>query len=106
MVRDENTIRFEEPVAVEIHDINVGGIFLTSAYEFHKDDSACVDIELVDGYHLNTMATILRVQIDSDGGIIGYGCAFEALTAAQEDAIGRYINYVQLLMRAKQGEQD
>ena len=50
--------------------------------------------------------TILRVQIDSDGGIIGYGCAFEALTAAQEDAIGRYINYVQLLMRAKQGEQD
>lgn len=106
VVRDENTIRFEEPVAVEIHDINVGGIFLTSAYEFHKDDSACVDIELVDGYHLNTMATILRVQIDSDGGIIGYGCAFEALTAAQEDAIGRYINYVQLLMRAKQGEQD
>ena len=56
--------------------------------------------------HLNTMATILRVQTDSDGVIIGYGCAFEALTAAQEDAIGRYINYVQLLMRAKQGEQD
>lgn len=106
VVRDENTIRFEEPVAVEVHDINVGGIFLTSAYEFHKDDSACVDIELVDGYHLNTMATILRVQTDSDGVIIGYGCAFEALTAAQEDAIGRYINYVQLLMRAKQGEQD
>ena len=106
VVRDENTIRFEEPVAVVIHDINVGGIFLTSAYEFHKDDSACVDIELVDGYHLNTMATILRVQTDSDGVIIGYGCAFEALTAAQEDAIGRYINYVQLLMRAKQGEQD
>ena len=52
VVRDENTIRFEEPVAVVIHDINVGGIFLTSAYEFHKDDSACVDIELVDGYHL------------------------------------------------------
>ena len=52
------------------------------------------------------MATILRVQTDSDGVIIGYGCAFEALTAAQEDAIGRYINYVQLLMRAKQGEQD
>lgn len=60
----------------------------------------------MDGYHLNTMATILRVQTDSDGVIIGYGCAFEALTAAQEDAIGRYINYVQLLMRAKQGEQD
>ena len=87
VVRDENTIRFEEPVAVEIHDINVGGIFLTSAYEFHKDDSACVDIELVDGYHLNTMATILRVQTDSDGVIIGYGCA---VRGAHRRTGGRY----------------
>lgn len=105
VVRDDNTIRFEEPIAVGIQDINVGGIFMTSAYEFQKDDSACVDIELMDGYRLNTMATILRVQKNGEGEILGYGCAFESLTAAQEDAIGRYINYEQLLMRAKKGDQ-
>ena len=53
-----------------------------------------------------TAAQFPYLVCEKDGGIIGYGCAFEALTAAQEDAIGRYINYVQLLMRAKQGEQD
>ena len=106
VVRDENTIRFEEPIPIGIHDINVGGIFMTSEYEFCKDDSACVDIELIDGYKLNTMATILRVQTNSDGETTGYGCAFESLTAAQEDAIGKYINYEQLLMRAKKGGQD
>ena len=106
VVRDENTVRFEEPVAIGIQDINVGGIFMTSEYEFQKDDSACVDIELMDEYRLNTMATILRVQTNGDGEIVGYGCAFESLTAAQEDAIGRYINYEQLLIRAKKGDQE
>lgn len=106
VVRGEDTIRFEEPVPIAVQDINVGGIFMTGPFEFRKDDSACVDIELMDGYRLNTMATVLRVQTNSEGDVTGYGCAFEALTAAQEDAIGRYINYAQLLLRAKQGEQD
>lgn len=106
IVRDDDTIRFEEPVAIGVSDINVGGIFMTSSFEFHTDDSACIDVELLDGYRLNTMATVLRVQTDSDGAVIGYGCAFESLTAAQEDAIGKYINYEQLLLRAKKGEQE
>lgn len=106
VVRDDDTIRFEEPVAIGVSDINVGGIFMTSGFEFHTDDSACIDVELLDGYRLNTMATVLRVQTDSDGAVIGYGCSFESLTAAQEDAIGKYINYEQLLLRAKKGEQE
>lgn len=106
VVRDDDTIRFEEPVAIGVSDINVGGIFMTSSFEFHTDDSACIDVELLDGYRLNTMATVLRVQTDSDGAVIGYGCSFESLTAAQEDAIGKYINYEQLLLRAKKGEQE
>lgn len=106
IVRDDDTIRFEEPVAIGVSDINVGGIFMTSSFEFHTDDSACIDVELLDGYRLNTMATVLRVQTDSDGAVIGYGCSFESLTAAQEDAIGKYINYEQLLLRAKKGEQE
>lgn len=102
VVRDEETIRFEEPASIGVNDINVGGIFMTCGYEFQKDDCVCVDIELMDNYRLNTMAHILRVQKSAEGDILGYGCSFESLTAAQEDAIGRYINHQQLLQRAKQ----
>ena len=108
LVRDDDTLRFEEPVAIDIQDINVGGIFMSSSgFEFLKDDCACVDIELNDGYRLNTMARVLRVQTGQDNQVIGYGCAFESLTAAQEDAIGKYINREQLLLRARQsGEEE
>ena len=102
VVRGEETIRFEEPAAIGVNDINVGGIFMTSQYEFAKDDSVCVDIELMDNVRLNTMASVLRVQRGQQNEILGYGCAFENLTAAQEDAIGKYINRQQLLQRAKQ----
>ncbi len=102
VIRDEDTIRFEDPAAINVSDINVGGIFITSDYEFRRDDCACVDIELLNGYKLNTMAHILRVQKDEEGNIAGYGCSFETLTAAQEDAIGKYINHQQLLQRALQ----
>lgn len=34
LVRGDDTIRFEEPVNIGIQDINVGGIFMSSSYEF------------------------------------------------------------------------
>ncbi len=102
VIRDDKTIRFEEPYPVEVHDINVGGVFITCPYELQTDDCVCVDIGLLDEYRLNTMARILRVQQNEAGEVLGYGCAFESLTAAQEDAIGKYINHQQLLQRAKQ----
>ena len=102
IVRDDETIRFEEPAAIDIQDINVGGIFMSSEFEFMKEDCVCVDVELNDGYRLNTMARVLRVQTGQENEVLGYGCAFESLTAAQEDAIGKYINHQQLLLRARQ----
>lgn len=106
LIRGDDTLRFEEPADIEIHDINVGGIFMSSGFDFMKDDSVCVDIELNDGYRLNTMAQVLRVQTDQSGNVTGYGCSFENLTAAQEDAIGMYINRQQLLQRARQNGED
>ena len=106
LVRGGDTIRFEEPVNIGIQDINVGGIFMSSSYEFMQDDCVCVDVELNDGYRLNTMARVLRVQTGQDNEVLGYGCAFESLTAAQEDSIGKYINHQQLLLRAKQNGEE
>lgn len=101
VLRDEETIRFDEPYPIEVQDINIGGIFMTMGYECERDDMVCVEIDLFIDYKLNAMVRILRVQRDDEGNIIGYGCEFQSLTAAQEDYIGKYINKVQLEQRQK-----
>ena len=101
MLRDEETIRFDEPYAIEVQDINIGGIFMSMDYECVRDDMICVEIDLFVDYKLNAMVRVLRVQRDEDGNITGYGCEFQSLTAAQEDYIGKYINKVQLEQRQK-----
>ncbi len=102
LVRDDETIRFEEPIPMDIHDINIGGVFMTSEYVFQQDDMVCIDIDLFVDYRLNAIAQILRVQKDVDGSIKGYGCQFQGLTASQEDYIGKYIYKVQFAQRQKE----
>ncbi len=102
-VRDDKTIRFDEPVNVTIKDINVGGIFVSCTdCEFIEGDLICFDIYLAADSVLNMAARVLRVQRDADGGIMGYGCEFHGITAAQEDAIGRFILKAQSNQRAKE----
>ncbi len=102
-VRDEKTIRFDVPIDISVGDINVGGIFvMCSDYEFMVGDLICVDIDLFVGTPLNAAARVLRVQRGADGSIMGYGCEFQGLTAAQEDEIGRFILKVQSEKRAKE----
>lgn len=101
-VRGEETIRFDEPESMAILDINIGGVFMTSEYEFMAEDVVCMEIDLFVDYKLNVMAKILRVQRGADGNIAGYGCEFQGLSAAQEDYIGKYINKAQYEQRQKE----
>lgn len=104
-VRDEKTIRFDEPVTIQVLDINVGGVFLMcdpDEAEFMLDDLICVEIGLFVDYPLNAAVRVLRVQRDPEGNISGYGCEFQGLTAAQEDYIGRFIYRVQSEQRQKE----
>lgn len=109
-IRGEDTYRLDEPVPIEIADINIGGIFMISPdYTFSEDDLVCVEVDLFVDYRLNAMARVLRVQTAPDGTIKGYGCEFQGLTASQEDYIGRFIYKVQSEMRQKElarGEDD
>ncbi len=105
-VRDEKTIRFDEPREINILDINVGGVFLVVEEELIPDDLVCIEVDLFSDYPLNAAARVLRVQRDPDGSILGYGCEFEGLTAAQEDYIGRYIYKVQSEIRQRKAAQE
>lgn len=108
-VRDEKNIRFDEPVPITVLDINVGGVFLNCGSEdaeFIIDDLICVEIYLFADYPLNAAVRVLRVQRNSEGEIMGYGCEFQGLTAAQEDYIGRFIYKVQSEQRQKEAARE
>lgn len=103
-VRDEKNVRFDEPVPIMVMDINVGGVFMAcdpGTVEFMIEDLICVEIYLFPDYPLNAAVRVLRVQRDHEGSIIGYGCEFQGLTAAQEDYIGRFIYKSQSEQRQK-----
>ena len=102
MVRDDETTRFEEPVPMEINDINIGGVFMVTSVPLQEDDIVCIDVDLFIDYRLNAVARVLRVQRNPDGTVKGYGCAFQGLTASQEDYIGKYIYKVQSAQRQKE----
>lgn len=105
-VRDEKTIRYDEPHSICVLDINVGGLFMTTEDEYIVDDMVCVEVDMFEDYPLNAAVRVLRVQRDGEGNIIGYGCEFRGLTAAQEDYIGRYIYKVQSEERMKRAAQE
>ena len=106
-VRDEKTVRYDEPPEISVLDINVGGIFFScETEEFMEGDLVCVDVDLFIDSPLNTAVKILRVQRNEDGSIKGYGCLFESLTGAQEDYIGRFIMKVQSEQRRKEAAKD
>lgn len=106
-VRDEKTIRFDEPVEISVRDINVGGVFVMCAdYEFMENDLICFDIDLNVDNPLNAAARVLRVQRGPDGVVMGYGCEFQGLTASQEDVISRFILKVQSELHAREREKE
>lgn len=102
VVRDDETIRFDEPVPISVKDINIGGIFMTCSTEFMEDDFVCIDIDLFIDYRLNAVVHVLRVAREPDGEIRGYGCEFQGLTASQEDYIGKFIYKTQFAQRQKE----
>lgn len=84
---------------VRLHNINLGGIFMSSPeFEFLNGD--CFDLSILDN-EVVVPAEILRTQCDENGKVIGYGCKFIRLTPAQEERIGRHIFDCQLLSREK-----
>lgn len=106
-VRDEKTVRYDEPLALTILDINVGGAFVVCPEgQFLEGDLVCMDLDLFVDNPLNVAARVLRIQRNEDGKIKGYGCEFQGLTAAQEDLISRFIIKTQTETRLKEGEKN
>lgn len=96
--REETENAFEEPLYVRIRNINLGGVFLVSNFEFKVGDVFMLTILK---NPVNVSTEVLRTQRDSEGKITGYGCRFLNLSPASEESIARFIFECQIQERER-----
>lgn len=92
--RDEKDTTFDPFVPVHIQNLNIGGVFITSDFQFEQNDIIILRVELLNKT-LDITSKVLRKQM-RDEKIVGYGCCFISLKNKQEEIIARYIHNIQL----------
>ena len=98
LTRGEETLVFEKPVQINIKNINIGGVFMMSPYEFELAD--IINLCFLDN-RITIDTEILRVQTDKENKITGYGCRFKKLPTPDEEIIARFIFELQVAEREK-----
>ncbi len=87
-VRDGKETLFDEPLTVRIKNINLGGVFMVSNFEFIVGDTFTLSLPSC-GVEVST--EVLRVQKDAEGIVAGYGCKFLDLSFSGEEKISRFV---------------
>lgn len=95
---DEEITDLDEPYTVAILNINLTGVLMKCDIPLNVGDIVTLKL-LDDPIELNT--EILRLQLDNDDVLVGYGCRFLDVTAAQEEKIARFIFNCQLAERER-----
>lgn len=107
-IRNEEMFTFDFPVTIDFVNLNLGGAFFRSSFEFQKGDH--VMLNFLDG-EMDLLAEVLRLQMKPDSDILdGYGCRFLDVNHAQEERLTRFIFECQLIererMRNEQGRNE
>lgn len=95
---EEEITDLEDPYTVAILNINLTGVLMKCDIELTPGDIVTLKL-LDDPIELNT--EILRLQLDNEGDLIGYGCRFLDVTPQQEEKIARFIFNCQLAERER-----
>lgn len=98
---DESEELFEEPLKIQIINLNLTGIFMKSEKEFIPGDIVLLDL-FDHTVEMNTK--ILREQKNAEGELLGYGCMFLDITPSIEEKIARYIFNLQLAERERRNK--
>lgn len=97
-IRAEEIFNFDNPMILNIKDINLGGVFFSTNEEFEKGDQ--IMLSFLDG-EMEILSEILRVQYSPEGEIEGYGCRFINVNQSQEERLARFIFDCQLIERER-----
>jgi len=96
---DKGTFDFDPPyLKVNVKNINHGGVFFSSDFEFLPED--VVELQIIDE-EMVIRTKILRRQVNEQGEILGYGCMFENLSSRFEEKISRFIFDCQIADRER-----
>lgn len=95
---EEEITDLEEPFSAAILNINLTGVLMKCDIPLNMGDIVRLKL-LDDPIELN--AEILRLQLDNDGELMGYGCRFLDVTPPQEEKIARFIFNCQLAERER-----
>lgn len=95
---EEEITDLEEPFSAAILNINLTGVLMKCDIPLNVGDILRLKL-LDDPIELN--AEILRLQLDNDGELMGYGCRFLDVTPPQEEKIARFIFNCQLAERER-----
>lgn len=95
---EEEITDLEEPFSAAILNINLTGVLMKCDIPLNVGDIVRLKL-LDDPIELN--AEILRLQLNNDGELMGYGCRFLDVTAPQEEKIARFIFNCQLAERER-----
>lgn len=103
-IRSEEMVTFDEPVTVGVVNLNLGGVYFRSDFDFEEGDQ--VMLSFMDG-EMELLTDILRAQKKPDSDTVdGYGCRFLNITQAQEERLARYVFECQLAEREKLKERN
>lgn len=103
-IRNEEMVTFDEPVTVGVVNLNLGGVYFRSDFDFEEGDQ--VMLSFMEG-EMELLTDILRAQKKPDSDTVdGYGCRFLNITQAQEERLARYVFECQLAEREKLKERN
>lgn len=103
-IRSEEMVTFDSPVTVSVVNLNLGGVYFRSVFDFEEGDQ--VMLNFMDG-EMELLTDILRAQKKPDSDTVdGYGCRFLNITQAQEERLARYVFECQLAEREKLKERN
>ena len=97
LTRDGTTTAYTPNLFGKIHDINIGGIFISICTDDVYQVGDIISFTTILGdKKLEASARILRSKPSTDGLSVGYSCCFVSVNTQQEELISSYINYLQL----------
>ena len=98
-IRNGELINFEKPLNIHICNINLGGVYMKTDFDFEPGDQLML---LFFNGEMELLTEILRAQKVLGTDVIdGFGCHFLNITQSQEERLARYIFEIQIAEREK-----
>ena len=104
--REGTLYEYDIPIISKIKNLSIGGVFIEGTDPpFRKDDLLLVNFKVADDI-VGAMARVLRLQLDQNGFLQGYGCEFTNVDQRQEGLLAKFVYEIQLKQRQEERDKE